>query len=70
MNFSIRQATAADVAGMHRLRKAVRENRLAMHTTITERSYRPYIAAGGAWVAENDAGLCGFAAIDAAKART
>ena len=68
MSFSIRQATAADIAAMHRLRKAVRENRLATHTLITERSYDPFIAAGSAWVAENGARLCGFAALDASKA--
>jgi GNAT superfamily N-acetyltransferase len=68
MSFRIRKATAADVAGMHRLRKRVRENRLSIHTSITEKSYVRYIAAGSAWVAERDGGLSGFAAIDEAAA--
>jgi GNAT superfamily N-acetyltransferase len=66
MNFRIRIASAADVPAMHRVRQAVRENRLSDPQQISEASYLPYIAAGGIWVAETDAGVVGFAAVDAA----
>lgn len=69
MNFKIRPATAADIRDMHRLRIRVRENRLSATTAIRLSSYRPYIAAGTAWVAETQAGIVGFAAVDA-PART
>lgn len=64
MSFAVRAAGAADVPAMHRVRNSVRENRLSDPQRITEASYFPYIAAGSAWVAENDAGLLGFAAVD------
>ncbi len=50
---------------MHRVRLNVRENRLSDPKRITEASYPPYIAAGTAWVAETNAGIVGFAIIDA-----
>lgn len=65
MNVRIRSATAGDIRAMHRLRHRVRENRLSETTRINEASYRPFIAAGSAWVAEAEAGMIGFAAIDA-----
>ncbi len=65
MHFSVRTASAADVGAMHRLRMSVRENRLSDARRITEASYLPYIAAGSAWVAETEAGIAGFAVIDA-----
>ena len=65
MNYRIRLAHVADVAVMHRVRHRVRENRLAHPDRITEATYLPYIAAGSAWVAETDAGVVGFAAVDA-----
>ena len=49
---------------MHRVRRSVRENRLSGSTSISERSYLPYIAANSAWVAVQDARVRGFAAID------
>lgn len=64
MSFAVRTACAADVPAMHRVRNRVRENRLSDPQRITEASYLPYIAAGSAWVAEMDAGLVGFAAVD------
>jgi len=64
MGPTIRPAAVADVAAMHRLRNKVRENRLSNPRRITEASYLPYIAAGSAWVAEAEAGLVGFAAVD------
>ena len=64
MTCTIRSASAADVPAMHRLRNAVRENRLSAAAGITEASYLPYIDAGSAWVAERPDGIAGFAAID------
>lgn len=49
---------------MHRIRLAVRENRLTDPGEITEAAYYPYIEAGSAWVAENDRQMLGFAAIE------
>ena len=49
---------------MHWVRNSVRENRLSDRTNITESSYLPYIEHGSAWVAENDRGVAGFAAVD------
>jgi GNAT superfamily N-acetyltransferase len=54
---------------MHQLRLNVRENRLLDPTRITEASYRPYILAGSAWVAETDEGIVGFAVVDAPERR-
>lgn len=64
MSLTVRPAAVADVAFMHSLRNRVRENRLSDPRRITESSYLPYIAAGSAWVAEAEAGLVGFAAVD------
>ncbi len=61
----IRGATAADVVAMHKVRRRVRENRLSRFTTVTEKTYLRYIGAHSAWVAEREAKLVGFAAIDA-----
>ncbi len=58
-------AAVDDVDAMHHLRNKVRENRLSDTTTISEASYLAYIAAGSAWVAESEAGISGFAAVDA-----
>jgi GNAT superfamily N-acetyltransferase len=65
MIFRIRIAYAGDVSAMHAVRSKVRENRLSDPYRITEASYLPYIEAGSMWVAETEAGLAGFAAIDA-----
>jgi GNAT superfamily N-acetyltransferase len=54
---------------MHRVRNSVRENRLSDPHRINERSYLPYVAAGSAWIAETDAALLGFAALDAQSRR-
>ena len=69
MSFAVRTAGAADVPAMHRVRNRVRENRLSDPQRITEASYLPYIAAGSVWVAEADAGLVGFAAVDVPSKR-
>jgi GNAT superfamily N-acetyltransferase len=68
MAFNVRTAAVADIPAMHAVRSSVRENRLPYPQQVTEASYLPYIAAGSAWVAEADAVILGFAAIDAADA--
>ena len=66
MKPTARTATIDDIPAMHRIRLAVRENRLAAPDRVTEDMYRPYVAHGSAWVAETDGKLAGFAAVDAA----
>ena len=51
---------------MHAIRLAVRENPLSDSSRINESSYQPFLANGGAWVAETNAGVVGFAIVDAA----
>lgn len=63
----VRAATAADVAAMHQIRLAVRENELGERTRITERDYLSFVNAGSAWAAETSDGIAGFAALDAAS---
>ncbi len=62
----VRVATPADVPAMHRIRCAVRENPLSDSTRIDEMSYLPFLSDGAGWVAENAAGIIGFAVVDAA----
>lgn len=64
----IRAARAADIPAMHALRLGVAENRLADPHRVTEADYRLYLAQGGAWVAETESGLAGFAILDVAGA--
>jgi GNAT superfamily N-acetyltransferase len=64
MTLRIRAADAADVAALHRIRLGVRENRLSNPEQVTETSYLPYLAAGTAWVAEDESGPAGFAILD------
>lgn len=66
MTSDIRPATIADIPAMHELRLRVRENRLSDPGRVTEDAYRPYVAAGGAWVAEVEGRLVGFAIVDLA----
>jgi GNAT superfamily N-acetyltransferase len=65
VEFTVRPAARADIPAMHRIRTAVRENRLSEQRRITGASYLPYVAAGTAWVAEAAPGVVGFAALDA-----
>ncbi|WP_344709686.1 GNAT family N-acetyltransferase [Sphingomonas humi] len=65
MDIVIRLATDADIAAMHQVRKAVRENRLSDRSSITYASYVPYVKGQRAWVAEVAGTIAGFAAIDA-----
>ena len=57
----LRQAVVADIPGMHRVRMAVRENRLRS-TVITEADYQPAIEkTGRGWVVEIDGQVVAFA---------
>lgn len=57
----IRQAVVEDIPGMHRVRLAVRENRLTS-TRIGEAHYVPEITVTGrGWVAEQEGVITGFA---------
>jgi GNAT superfamily N-acetyltransferase len=60
----VRTALAGDIPAMHRIRLAVRENRLTDSGEISEAAYHQYVEAGSAWVAENDNQMVGFAAIE------
>jgi GNAT superfamily N-acetyltransferase len=60
----LRQAVAADVPGMHRVRMSVRENRL-VSTVITEEDTRKAIEESGrGWVVEIDGQIVGFAIVN------
>jgi GNAT superfamily N-acetyltransferase len=66
MGLVIRVACPGDIPAMHRVRSTVRENRQSSPHGVSEASYLPYVEARCTWVAETEAGLVGFAAIDAA----
>ena len=58
---TLRQARREDIAGMHRVRMSVRENRLRT-SVITEAHYIPAIEAiGRGWVVEIGGKIVGFA---------
>jgi GNAT superfamily N-acetyltransferase len=57
----VRIAVRSDIPGMHRVRLAVRENRLTS-SAISEEHYRPAIEeTGRGWVAEENGVVLGFA---------
>lgn len=57
----LRQAHARDIPGMHRVRLAVKENRL-ISSVISEADYLPAIKdTGRGWVVEVDGQVIGFA---------
>lgn len=60
----MRPASAADIKAMHRIRIAVRENRLTDPRSITETDYHAYVGRSSAWVAEDEIQMLGFAAVD------
>ncbi|HEY0940395.1 MAG TPA: GNAT family N-acetyltransferase [Steroidobacter sp.] len=67
MRHLIRQARAADVAAMHRVRLSVQENRL-VSTQLTERDYLVAIeATGRGWVLELAGNVVAFAIGNAAN---
>jgi GNAT superfamily N-acetyltransferase len=58
----VRQATREDIPAMHRVRLAVRENKLSANTKIQEETYLPYLESiGRGWVLEVDGGIVAFA---------
>lgn len=58
----LRQATHADIAGMHRVRMAVRENRLSDPGRISSSDYLESIESlGRGWVVESDGEIVAFA---------
>ncbi len=59
---NLRQATLADIAGMHRVRLSVRENRLSSPDRVTERDYVAAIQEPGrGWLVEADGAIVAFA---------
>jgi GNAT superfamily N-acetyltransferase len=61
MAITLRTARQSDIPGMHRVRLAVRENRLTS-SAITEQHYIPAIEqTGRGWVAEENGVVLGFA---------
>ena len=61
----VRPATTGDVEAMHRIRLAVRENRLSDPDSVRPEDYGNRLAAGGiAMVAEVNGGIVGFAVGD------
>lgn len=61
----IRTATTGDITAMHRIRLAVRENRLADPEKVEHADYEArLLRLGKGWVAENGADIVGFAVAD------
>jgi GNAT superfamily N-acetyltransferase len=62
MTLAIRQAVREDIPAMHRVRKAVRENKLSPNTKIHEETYVPYLETiGRGWVLEEHGVIVAFA---------
>ena len=64
MELRIREATSGDIAAMHAIRLAVRENRLSDPAWLTAEVYLACLADSGAantWVCETTLGIVGFA---------
>jgi GNAT superfamily N-acetyltransferase len=58
----LRRAVAADYAGMHRVRVAVKENRLSSPDRITQADYIDAMEASGrSWIIESDGEIIAFA---------
>lgn len=65
MRLEVRVASEADIPAMHRIRLAVRENRLADPSMVQPDDYRPLLGTNGrGWVAEADGAIAGFAVAD------
>jgi GNAT superfamily N-acetyltransferase len=61
----LRPATPLDIPAMHRIRLAVRENRLSDPTRVTPADYVRYVEETGAsWVAELEGAMAGFGIAD------
>lgn len=66
---SIREALLNDIEAMHRIRVAVKENRLSRPDRITFKDYEDMIMLHGkGWVFETEGQMVGFAFADATKA--
>jgi GNAT superfamily N-acetyltransferase len=64
----LRPATLLDIPAMHRIRLAVRENRLIDETRVTPADYVRYVEETGAsWVAELEGAMAGFGIADRAS---
>lgn len=62
MTVVVRQACREDIPAMHKVRQAVRENKLGAHTRINEEAYIPYLVTiGRGWVLEEDGTVVAFA---------
>jgi GNAT superfamily N-acetyltransferase len=62
MSYSIRPASLDDIDGMHRIRVAVRENRLSRPDRISRQDYVDALTTLGAgWIAESEGAVLGFA---------
>jgi GNAT superfamily N-acetyltransferase len=58
----VRVATLRDIGAMHRVRMAVRENRLSDPSRITAADYVDHLTKlGRGWIAELDGAIAGFA---------
>jgi GNAT superfamily N-acetyltransferase len=58
----VRQARREDIPAMHRVRRAVRENKLGVNTKINEEAYIPYLdTIGRGWVLEEEGVIVAFA---------
>jgi GNAT superfamily N-acetyltransferase len=65
---NVRAATELDIAEMHRVRLAVRENRLSDPARIGPDDYREMLASRGrGWVCEIDDRIVGFGVADLAR---
>jgi ribosomal protein S18 acetylase RimI-like enzyme len=64
---AVRPAVADDIPRLIAIRSAVRENRLSDPRSITAPEYEPFIADGRCWVAQDEAAILGFAALDASS---
>ncbi len=65
---TLRAAVEADIPAMHRVRLAVRENRLSRPDLVRPEDYRRLLAADGAgWVCERNGRIVGFAVGDLAR---
>jgi GNAT superfamily N-acetyltransferase len=61
----IREAVLTDIAAMHRIRMAVKENRLNNPDLVREKDYEEYLSKRGkGWVIEENVHITGFAIID------
>lgn len=68
MSVHVRVASEADIPAMHRIRLAVRENRLADPAMVQPDDYLPKITTDGrGWVAETGGAITGFAVADVVR---